>query len=349
MTVLSLIGVTKHFGRKRRKQSIVKALDGVDLTVESGETVGIVGESGCGKSTLARIALKLIEPTSGEIELNGENVTAHGAGAMQRFRQNIQAVFQDPLASFNARMTISELMEEPFEAHRITPAGGVENRVTELLSAVGLGHVDTSRKPGQFSGGQLQRIAIARALAVAPQLIVADEPTSALDPSIQGQIVNLFLNIRRTNGTSFLIISHDIDIIGHLSDRIAVMYLGKIVEIGAAHEIMTAPLHPYTQALLSAAPTLKARTSKSWKPQLLGGDPPNPAAVPSGCSFHPRCPLAIERCKLKMPTLGEQIGERTVACHLAPAQTQGLGQKVGRARLGLSIGDLKREQHGIQA
>ncbi len=334
MTLLELTGVTRHFVTGGRKSRIVRALDGVDLTIGASETVGIVGESGCGKSSLARVALKLLEPSAGAIRFDGTDITTLSPARMRPYRQHIQAVFQDPLASLNARMTIAQVLAEPFETHGLTPEEGVPARIQRLLSDVGLGHIDTSRRPGQFSGGQLQRIAIARALAVEPRLIVADEPTSALDPSIQGQVANLFLDIRRARGTAFLIISHDIDIIGHLSDRIAVMYLGKVVELGAAADLMAAPLHPYTQALLNAAPTLRARRSPHWQPRLLGGDPPNPAAVPSGCSFHPRCPMATDLCRTKVPPLKPAEG-RSVACHFAPDRTLAPGRIVGRARRGL--------------
>lgn len=337
MSLLSLSGVEKHF-RRTSKAPLVRAVDGIDLEVGVGETVGIVGESGCGKSTLARIALRLIDPTAGRVRFDGQDVTEDGIRAMQPVRRRMQAVFQDPLASLNQRMTISQILSEPFSAHGLTPEGGVEARKRALLENVGLGHIDTGLRPRQFSGGQLQRIAIARALAVEPELIVADEPTSALDPSIQAQIVNLFLQIRRERGVAMLVISHDLDVIGHISDRIVVMYLGQIVEEARAADLLVAPLHPYTQALLSAAPTLKARRARRFRRQILQGDPPNPADAPKGCRFHPRCPLARDRCRSDPPALRALPDGRRVACHFAPDETMATGQETGRSRLGLGAG-----------
>ena len=334
MSLLTLQGVEKHFHRNP-KAPLVRAVDGVDLTVAAGETVGVVGESGCGKSTLARIALRLIDPTAGTVRFDGRDVTTDGIRTMRPIRRRMQAVFQDPLASLNQRMTIAQIMAEPFTAHGLRPAEGIEARARALLETVGLGHIDTALRPRQFSGGQLQRIAIARALAVEPDLIVADEPTSALDPSIQAQIVNLFLQIRRERGVAMLVISHDLDVIGHISDRIVVMYLGQIVEEARAAEMLAAPLHPYAQALLSSAPTLKARRAQTFRRQILQGDPPNPADVPSGCRFHPRCPLARDRCRSEAPALRSLPDGRRVACHLAPEETLAPGRETGRLRLGL--------------
>ncbi|MEP3326206.1 MAG: ABC transporter ATP-binding protein [Nitratireductor sp.] len=315
----------------------MRAVDGVDLRVAPGETVGIVGESGCGKSTLARIALRLIDPTAGQVFFDDADVTKAGTRDLRPVRRRMQAIFQDPLASLNARMTISQIMSEPFSAHGITPEGGVEARKAELLHDVGLGHIDTSLRPRQFSGGQLQRIAIARALAVEPDLIVADEPTSALDPSIQAQIVNLVLDIRRKRGIGMLVISHDLDVIGHISDRIVVMYLGQIVESAPARELLALPLHPYAQALLSAAPTLRARRAGRARRQMLEGDPPNPAAAPPGCRFHPRCPLARDLCRHEPPALRDLPDGRRVACHFAPDETAEAGRATGMARLGRDV------------
>ena len=334
MSLLSLRGVAKHFGSRSKDGTVVKAVDGVDLDIARGETVGIVGESGCGKSTLARLALRLLEPSAGEITFDGAEITHAGTGQLKPVRRRMQAVFQDPLASLNSRMTIAQILAEPFSAHGLKPEGGVAARARALLEDVGLGGVDTSRRPRQFSGGQLQRIAIARALAVEPEIIVADEPTSALDPSIQAQIANLFLQIRRERGIALLIISHDLDVIGHLSDRIVVMYLGQVVEEAKAADLLSTPLHPYAQALLAAAPTLKARRAKAGRGQILAGDPPNPADAPPGCRFHPRCPLASDRCRTEPPAL-RMVGDRRVACHFAPDETLERGRAVGRARLGL--------------
>jgi oligopeptide/dipeptide ABC transporter ATP-binding protein len=337
MALLELDAVSKTFSQRRGGRA-VQAVAGVSLTVGKGETLGLVGESGCGKSTLARLALKLVDVTGGRIRFDGTDVTDYGSRRMLPIRRRLQAVFQDPLASLNARMTIAEVMREPFDTHGVRLGNGLEPRIRELLSFVGLENIDIQKLPGQFSGGQLQRIAIARALALEPEIIVADEPTSALDPSIQAQIVNLMLQIQRKRGISYLIISHDLDVIGHVADRIAVMYLGTIIEQGAAAAIMERPLHPYTQALLSAAPTLAARRQVGWKRIMLTGDPPNPADVPSGCRFHPRCHLARDICRTDIPPLRVMPGSsRMVACHLAPDVTAQVGADVGRARRGLAV------------
>jgi oligopeptide/dipeptide ABC transporter ATP-binding protein len=303
------------------------------LSINRGETVGLVGESGCGKSTLARLALKLIEPTSGRIAFDSRDITDLKPRALLPVRRRMQAIFQDPLASLNPRMTVAEILREPFDTHGIKLGNTLSDRIRELLSQVGLEGVDPARRPPQFSGGQLQRIAIARALALEPEIIVADEPTSALDPSIQAQIVNLMLDIQQARSISYFIISHDLDVIGHLSDRIAVMYLGRIVEEGPARSIVSEPLHPYTQALLSAAPTLEARRQPGWQRIILEGDPPNPADVPPGCRFHPRCTLARDRCRSEQPPL-KSVGESTrmVACHFAPEETAEAGKRIGQSR-----------------
>jgi len=335
--LLSLEEVGKSFAQRGAGKRRVHAVAGVSLAVAPGETLGLVGESGCGKSTLARLALKLIDPTAGRVVFDGEDVTTRSGRAMLPVRRRMQAVFQDPLASLNQRLTIAEILREPFDTHAIRLGVGLAGRIRELLSFVGLENIDVGRRPPQFSGGQLQRIAIARALALEPDLIVADEPTSALDPSIQAQIVNLLLEIQRARKISYFIISHDLDVIGHLSDRIAVMYLGGIVEEGPAAEIVGRPLHPYTQALLSAAPTLHARRQPGWRRIVLPGDPPNPADVPSGCRFHPRCVLARDECRRVEPPLRPvEGGARKVACHLAPGETVAEGERIGRLRRGLA-------------
>jgi oligopeptide/dipeptide ABC transporter ATP-binding protein len=332
--LLSLEGVSRSFVQRRGRRS-VRAVDAVSLDVAPGETLGLVGESGCGKSTLARLALRLLEPNEGRIRFDGIDITHAAPRALLPVRRRMQAVFQDPLASLNPRMTVAEILREPFATHRLAPPGGTAARIAELLGVVGLEGVDPGRRPQQFSGGQLQRIAIARALALEPSLIVADEPTSALDPSIQAQIVNLLLRIQRERGISYLVISHDLDVVGHIADRIAVMYLGAIVESGPAAAIMGEPLHPYAQALLSAAPTLTARRDRSWRRIMLSGDLPNPADRPSGCRFHPRCALARDVCRRDEPPL-RPVGDagRLVACHLAPDETRARGAEIGQARLG---------------
>lgn len=334
--LLELDRVAKTFAQRRGGRA-VQAVAGVSLSVDRGETVGLVGESGCGKSTLARLALKLVEPTAGRIVFDGTEITHWTGRRMLPVRRRLQAVFQDPLASLNPRMTVEEVMREPFDTHGIQLGARLAPRIRELLSFVGLENVDLRKLPPQFSGGQLQRIAIARALALEPEIIVADEPTSALDPSIQAQIVNLLLFIQRRRGISYLVISHDLDVIGHVADRIAVMYLGAIIEQGPAAELMLRPLHPYTQALLSASPTLAARRSRRWKRIVLPGDPPNPADVPLGCRFHPRCRLARDVCRTSEPPL-RAVAEpgRLVACHLAPEETAVTGEEIGQARKGLA-------------
>ncbi|XHM74833.1 ABC transporter ATP-binding protein (plasmid) [Mesorhizobium sp. ANAO-SY3R2] len=333
--LLNLKSVVKTFVQKRGGRRDVQAVAGVSLSVGRGETLGLVGESGCGKSTLARLALKLIDPTSGSISFDGADITHLSGRQLLPVRRKLQAVFQDPLASLNARMTIAEIMREPFDTHGIRLGAELDERIRELLSFVGLGSIDLQKLPPQFSGGQLQRIAIARALALEPEIIVADEPTSALDPSIQAQIVNLLLFIQRKRQISYLIISHDLDVIGHVADRIAVMYLGTIIEQGPASSIMSGPLHPYTQALLSAAPTLAARRKSDWKRVVLAGDPPNPADVPTGCRFHPRCHLARDVCRQVEPPLRPVLdATRFVACHLAPEETAATGTEIGLGRRG---------------
>jgi oligopeptide/dipeptide ABC transporter ATP-binding protein len=336
MALLELDDVAKVFAQRTGKRE-VQAVAGVSLQIGKGETVGLVGESGCGKSTLARIALKLIDATSGRVAFDGVDITGFNGRRMLPVRRRVQAIFQDPLASLNARMTIEEILREPFDTHGLRLGPQLGPRISELLGFVGLETIDIRKLPGQFSGGQLQRVAIARALALEPEIIVADEPTSALDPSIQAQIVNLMLEIQRRRGISYLIISHDLDVIGHVADRIAVMYLGVIIEEGTAADIMERPLHPYTQALLSAAPTLAARRQRGWARIVLTGDPPNPADVPAGCRFHARCRLAQDVCRTERPPLRGVRGRgQMVACHLAPNETQATGEAVGRARRGVT-------------
>jgi len=332
--LLALEEVSRSFAQ-RRGHGLVQAVAGVSLQVARGETVGLVGETGCGKSTLARLALRLLDVSFGRIRFDGADITRAGPRELLPVRRRMQAVFQDPLASLNPRMTIAAILAEPFVTHRIAPPEGIPARIDALLRFVGLDHIDTRRRPAQFSGGQLQRIGIARALALEPDLIVADEPTSALDPSIQAQIINLLLRVQRERHVAYLLISHDLEVVGHLADRVAVMYLGVIVESAPTARLLHTPLHPYTQALLSAAPTLAARRDRAWHRIVLTGDLPNPADAPAGCRFHPRCALARDICRTTAPALqAVAAGGHAVACHLAPDETAAQGVAIGAARRG---------------
>jgi oligopeptide/dipeptide ABC transporter ATP-binding protein len=333
--LLRLEAVSKIFSQRRNPRNGIRAVSDVTIGVRRNETLGVVGESGCGKSTLARIALRLVDPTNGRIFFDGADISSLKPRRLMAIRRRMQAIFQDPLASFNPGMTIAEIMQEPFEIHGLSTPDGNVGRIQELLSSVGLEGIRLQKRPSEFSGGQLQRIAIARALTLEPDLIVADEPTSALDPSIQAQVVNLLLRIQKERGIAYLVISHDLDIIGHISDRIAVMYLGGIVETGPGPALMRGPLHPYTQALLSAAPTLRARRDRGRSHILLQGDPPNPARAPAGCRFHGRCPLARSICETEPPRLRPIDDDgHSVACHFAPDETQERGRRIALARLG---------------
>jgi oligopeptide/dipeptide ABC transporter ATP-binding protein len=320
--VLQVDRLVKHFPVsrgviRRRVIGMVRAVEGVTFDIARGETLALVGESGCGKSTTGRLVLRLMDPTAGSVRFKGEEIASLDKQALRQLRRHMQIIFQDPYASLNPRMTVGEILAEPMAVHGIGNETGRESRVRELLDVVGLLPEHARRYPHQFSGGQRQRIGIARALAVNPDLIVCDEPVSALDVSIQAQIVNLLKNLQRRFGLSYLFIAHDLAVVKHVSDRVAVMYLGKLVEIASKRALYDRPLHPYTQALLSAIPRPDPRVRKQR--MLLPGDVPSPFAPPAGCRFNTRCPFAQPRCREEEPMLreagnGSNEGHR-VACH----------------------------------
>ncbi|MFF2850320.1 ABC transporter ATP-binding protein [Streptomyces sp. NPDC058001] len=318
--LLKVTGLRKHFpirkGLLQRQVGAVKAVDGLDFEVRSGETLGVVGESGCGKSTMGRLITRLLEPTAGTVEFEGRDITHLGVGAMRPMRRDVQMIFQDPYSSLNPRHTIGTIVGAPFKLQGVTPDGGVKKEVQRLLEVVGLNPEHYNRYPHEFSGGQRQRIGIARALALNPKLVVADEPVSALDVSIQAQVVNLLDDLQSELGLTYVIIAHDLSVVRHVSDRIAVMYLGKIVELADRKSLYSAPMHPYTKALMSAVPIPdpKRRNAKSER-ILLKGDVPSPISPPAGCRFHTRCWKATEVCTTQEPPLIELKPGQKVACH----------------------------------
>jgi len=305
-----------------RMNATVRAVDGVSLAIDEGETLGLVGESGCGKSTLGRTVMRLLEPSSGRIVFDGQDITGLGQRQLRGVRRAMQMIFQDPYASLNPRMTVGQTISEPLEIHGLAARGPARTRrVQELLAKVGLRPDAVSRYPHEFSGGQRQRIGIARALAVNPRFIVCDEPISALDVSIQAQIVNLLQDLQHSDGLTYLFIAHDLNIVRHICDRVAVMYLGRVVELGTAATVYSAPRHPYTQALLSAVPQIAAAEGPHARRQriLLEGDVPSPIDPPSGCPFHPRCPVADKpaACASERPVLRVLGNGTRAACHVA--------------------------------
>ncbi len=319
--------VKTHFpvrgGLLGRVRGTVKAVDGVSFDVKRGETLGLVGESGCGKSTLGRTLLRLIDPTAGSIRFEGQELTGLSQRELRLLRRRMQLIFQDPYASLNPRMTVRDIIGEPFAIHGLAKGREREEKVLALLDLMGLPREAMERYPHEFSGGQRQRIGIARSIAMRPDLVIADEPISALDVSIQAQIVNLLVDLQRELKLTYVFIAHDLKIVEYISTRVAVMYLGKIVELADAADLYRRPRHPYTQALLSAVPVPDPDHKKTRI--ILQGDVPSPLAPPPGCAFHPRCPHAFERCRRETPPLYDLGNGHTAACFLAEPEAQGRG------------------------
>ncbi|MDN5756100.1 MAG: ABC transporter ATP-binding protein [Arthrobacter sp.] len=320
--LMEMQGIKQHYPVHRHlpigPQKVVKALDGVDLDVRPGETMGVIGESGCGKSTLARVMSGLEKPTEGRVLFRGQDINELKGAEKREMRRNIQLIFQDPFSSLNPRMTVEELVGEPFAIHsEIEPRAGRRNKIRELLELVGLNPDHADRYPHNFSGGQQQRIGIARGIALNPKMLICDEPVSALDVSVRAQIVNLLDTLQKELGLSYLFIAHDLQIVRHISDRVATMYLGKVVELGRYDEVYDRTGHPYTQALLSAAPELRKNDGADRERIVLQGDPPSPIDPPSGCRFHTRCPLAQAMCVDQEPEPVEISGTHAARCHFA--------------------------------
>jgi len=301
--------------RLLRRGGTIRALDGVNLSIRRGETLGLIGESGCGKSTLARVLLRLQEPSAGTIRFDGEDITAADRNRLRQLRRRMQIVFQDPYAALNPRQTVEQIVGLPLRIAQRLGREAARPHVAAMIERVGLKRTHLNRFPHQFSGGQRQRIGIARALVARPDFVICDEAVSALDVSIQAQILGLLQELRRDLGLTYLFISHNLAVVGHVSDRIAVMYLGEVVELAPARAVLAAPRHPYTQSLLAAVPRLAARDA-AIRPKLAG-EPPSPIAPPPGCRFHPRCAKAVDSCRTTRPTLRDISLDHAVACHLA--------------------------------
>jgi peptide/nickel transport system ATP-binding protein len=324
--LLRATDMVKHFPLRHagRGGQVIHAVDGVSLEVTAGETLGLVGESGCGKSTLGRCLVRLLDLTSGTVEFDGRDITRLSRRRLRPVRRELQIVFQDPYASLNPRRRAGDIVADPLHVHGFGSGDAVRRRTAELFDVVGLSAAYIDRYPHEFSGGQRQRVGIARALAMNPRLIVADEPVSALDVSIQAQVLNLFADLQERYGLTYIFIAHDLGVVRHVADRIAVMYLGEIVEIASAESVYAGPAHPYTEALLSAVPEIDDGTAPKRERIVLSGDVPSPIDKPGGCPFHPRCPYVQDRCRSERPSLREVAPGRIAACHFPVVESGGM-------------------------